>query len=367
MTSKDEKYIRYCFELAKKGLGYTSPNPIVGSVLVVDDEIISEGYHTGFGKPHAEIEAINNAIKKNKTHLLKKATLYVNLEPCCHWGKTPPCVDKIVEVGIKRVVCSMYDPNPKVRGKGIKKLKQKNIYCKVGVLQEEAKELNKFYIKWITKKLPYITIKSAMTFDGKIATPLGYSKWISSDASRDYVHKLRSIYDAVVVGINTVVKDNPKLSSYNKGRDPVRVIVGDINKLNLKNQNYNILDGKVKTIIFTNRKPINKKILINKNLVFYYYENKEIPFSFIFSKLAQEHLISSVLVEGGGETIWRIIRENLVDDYIIFISPKIFGGKHSKTWVEGEGVDEPSKAYSVKFTSIEQIGEDFVIKAKPKN
>ncbi len=360
---KDEVYIKRCFELAKKATGYTSPNPLVGCVIVCNNKIIAEGYHTAFGKPHAEVEAINDAIKNGYKDLLKKATLYVNLEPCSHWGKTPPCVDKIIEVGIKRVVCSMIDPNPLVKGKGIKKLLSKRIECKVGVLEEEAKELNKFYIKWITKKLPYVTIKMASTFDGKVATKKGESKWISNRYSRYYVHKLRSEYDAVLVGINTVVVDNPKLTTHGQGRNPVRIIVGNLKNLKYAHKKYNVFDDKVKTIIFTDEENSNFAKIRFSNTYFYFY-SREIKFKDIFSKLAKDHNVSSVLVEGGPNTVWRILDEKLADDIILFVAPKIFGGINSKTWVEGEGVERITKAINVEFINIESMYGDLIIKAK---
>ncbi len=364
--NKDEEFIRLCFSLAKKGLGYTSTNPVVGAVLVVPrlgNKIIGQGYHTAYGKPHAEVEAINDAIKNGYKDLLKEAVLYVNLEPCCHYGKTPPCVDKIIEVGIKKVVCSMYDVNPVVRKKGIKKLVDAGIDCKVGILEDEAKELNKFYIKWMTKKLPYVTIKVACSLDGKIATYTGDSKWISNKESRDYVHKLRTIYDAVLVGINTVKIDNPYLTSHNKGRNPVRVIVGDISKLSLRKK-YNVFNNETKTIVFTKKNKIVKFFEKFDNTIVYQYKVSSIPFKEILSVLAEKHRISSVLVEGGAETITKFIEENLVDEFIIFFAPKIVGGEKAKTWVEGKGVKYIKDAIEIKINSIEIIDKDFVIKAK---
>jgi len=364
----DEKYIKRCLDLAKKALGYTSPNPLVGAILVHKNKIIGEGYHTAFGRPHAEVEAINDAIKKGNENLIKKSTLYVNLEPCCHWGKTPPCVDKILQFGIKKVVCSMYDPNPKVKTKGIKKLVLNGVKCEVGVLNKEAKELNKFYIKWITKKLPYITIKSAITLDGKIATKTGDSKWIGSEDSRRYVYKLRSIYDAVLVGVNTVLKDNPDLTTHDLGRDPLRVIVGDISKLAKKDfDKYKIFSGWNRTIIFT-RKNKFSNLVVKKfsNVKIFEFKEKLIPFKKILSILANLN-ISSVLVEGGGETIWHLLKEKLVDNFILFVSPKIFGGKDAKTFVEGEGVKFVKDAFKVKIENVEFIGEDLVLKGKPLN
>ena len=366
--NKDEQFIVRCFDLAKKALGYTSPNPIVGAVIVVPElnyKIIGEGYHTAYGKPHAEVEAINNAIKRGYKNLLKKSVLYVNLEPCCHYGKTPPCVDKIIEVGIKKVVCAMYDVNPIVRKKGIKKLLDAGVDCKVGVLEKEAKELNKFYIKWMTKKLPYVTLKVASSLDGKIATYTGDSKWITSQEARKYVYKLRTIYDAVMVGINTIVVDNPRLTSHQNGRNPVRVVVGDVSKLSVKKK-YNIFSNDAKTLIFTKKNKNIKFFEKFENVKIYSYDTKLIPFNLILSVLAKEHNISSVLVEGGGETIWNLIKEKMVDDMIIFFAPKIVGGKDAKTWVEGDGVKYIKDAYNIDIYNIEFLGKDLVLNAKMK-
>jgi diaminohydroxyphosphoribosylaminopyrimidine deaminase/5-amino-6-(5-phosphoribosylamino)uracil reductase len=364
--NKDEEFIRLCFSLARKGLGYTSPNPIVGAVLVVprlNNKIIGQGYHTAYGKPHAEIEAINDAIRNGYKDLLKEAVLYVNLEPCCHYGKTPPCVDKIIEVGIKKVVCSMYDVNPVVRKKGIKKLVDAGVDCKVGVLEKEAKELNKFYIKWMTKKLPYVTVKVACSLDGKIATYTGDSKWISSKKSRDYVHKLRTIYDAVLVGINTVKIDNPYLTSHNKDRNPIRVIVGDVSKLSLFKK-YNVFNNETKTIVFTKKSKKTKFFEKIDNITIYQYKVSDITFKEILSTLAEKHLTSSILVEGGAETITKLIEENLVDDLMVFLAPKIIGGKNAKTWVEGKGVRYVKDAYKLKIERIEIIDQDLVLTTK---
>ncbi len=365
--NKDEEFIKLCFSLAKKGLGYTSPNPIVGAVLTVPrlgNKIIGQGYHSAYGEPHAEVEAINDAIKNGYKDLLKEAVLYVNLEPCCHYGKTPPCVDKIIEVGIKKVVCSMYDVNPVVRKKGIKKLTQAGVECKVGVLENEAKELNKFYIKWMTKRLPYVTIKVASSLDGKIATYTGDSKWISCKQSREYVHQLRTIYDAVLVGINTVKVDNPYLTAHKVGRNPTRIIVGDLSKLLLKR--YNVFNNEAKTIVFTKKSKNVKFFEKFDNLTIYQYKISRISFKEILSVLAQEYFISSVLVEGGADTITMLLEENLADDLIIFFAPKIIGGKDAKTFFEGEGVKYIKDAYELKINKIEVIGQDLVITAKFK-
>jgi diaminohydroxyphosphoribosylaminopyrimidine deaminase/5-amino-6-(5-phosphoribosylamino)uracil reductase len=367
MTSlEDKKYLSLCLELAKKGEGKTSPNPMVGCVIVKNGKIIGKGYHKSFGKPHAEIEAINSV--KNKS-LLRGATLYVNLEPCCHWGKTPPCVDSIIKYGIKNVVCCTLDPNPIVNGKGIKKLRNNNIFCKTGILANDAKKLNKHYFKWIKTGLPYVTIKSAVTLDGKISTFDGNSKWISSEKSRKYVYSLRTKYDAILVGLNTVLIDNPSLTSHGFGKNPIRIVVGNINKIPVsKIPEYKIFNDGNETIFVTPKK-LKYKVLLEKfknvkiveitgdikNNSRYNINPKEIFSNIIFSS------ITSVLVEGGGETVWNFINSGLADDFVLFISPKIFGGRDAKTFVEGSGVATPNEAFKVKFDKVQVFGEDILV------
>ncbi|MBZ0199731.1 MAG: bifunctional diaminohydroxyphosphoribosylaminopyrimidine deaminase/5-amino-6-(5-phosphoribosylamino)uracil reductase RibD, partial [Ignavibacteriaceae bacterium] len=214
----DESYIKLAIEIAKKGNGNVSPNPLVGCVIVKDDRIIGAGFHERFGESHAEVNAIENSKED-----VKGSTLYVNLEPCSHIGKTAPCVDRIIEKKIKRVEIGTLDMNPLVSGKGIKKLMSKGIDIKVGVLEKECIALNKFFFKFISQKLPYVTLKAAQTIDGKIADFSGDSKWISCSSSRRYVHEMRSKYDAVFVGMGTVKKDDPSLTvRLAEGRNPKR-------------------------------------------------------------------------------------------------------------------------------------------------
>lgn len=359
--NKTEKLMKMCLELAKKGKGFVSPNPLVGCVIVKNNKTIGRGYHKFFGGPHAEIEAIKSV--KNKREL-KGSTLVINLEPCCHFGKTPPCVDAIIKAGIKRVICAMRDPNPLVAGKGIAIMQKNGINCEVGVLEKEAGDLNKFFIKWITKKIPYITIKAATTLDGKIATISGESKWITSPPARDFVHKLRSEYDAVLVGLNTIIKDNPRLTSHGKGRNPARLIVGDISKISV---NSNVFNGETRTIFFSPVQPKNsviRKLEMEGKIEIFYSSKKSggnMNFRDIFKKIAQLN-ISSVLVEGGGETIWNVVSENLADDFFVFVAPKIFGGREAKTFVEGEGVGAPDRAIKLKFKEASFMGKDILIK-----
>ncbi|MDD4047507.1 MAG: bifunctional diaminohydroxyphosphoribosylaminopyrimidine deaminase/5-amino-6-(5-phosphoribosylamino)uracil reductase RibD, partial [Clostridia bacterium] len=217
------KYMSKAIELAQKGLGYTSPNPLVGTVIVKENRIIGEGYHQYYGGAHAEINAFNNA-----TENVQGATLYVTLEPCSHYGKTPPCVKAIIEKKISKVVIGMMDPNPIVAGNGMKNLKEHGIEVVCGILEDKVKQLNEIYIKYITTKLPFCILKTAMTLDGKIASSIGDAKWITNEESRKYVHEIRHKVSGIMVGIGTVLADNPKLTTRlenKKGKDPIRIIV----------------------------------------------------------------------------------------------------------------------------------------------
>ncbi|MFQ3675152.1 MAG: bifunctional diaminohydroxyphosphoribosylaminopyrimidine deaminase/5-amino-6-(5-phosphoribosylamino)uracil reductase RibD [Endomicrobiia bacterium] len=368
MNKSDEKYLNLCLKLAKKGERKTFPNPMVGCVIVKNDKIIGKGYHKAFGMPHAEIEAINSV--KNKQEL-RDSTLYVNLEPCSHWGKTPPCVDSIIKSGIKRVVCATLDPNPLVNGNGIKKLEVNGVKCEVGILEKKSLKLNKKYFNWLKNRpLPRFTIKSAITLDGKIATYTGNAKWISSEKSRKYSYKLRTKYNAIMVGINTVLNDNPALTSHNYGKNPVRIILGNINRI--KNpRKYKVFTDGLPTIFVTYKTPKNKVLLEKyknvkileitankKNKCVNKIDLKQVFLNPLFSS------ITSVLVEGGGETVWNVIESGIATDFILFVAPKIFGGSGAKTFVEGCGVRNPQEAINVKFDKIERVGTDLIIKGK---
>lgn len=322
----NETLIRRCIELAKKGTGFVSPNPLVGCVIVKNDEIIAEGWHQKFGENHAEVNAINSALSKHID--LKGASLYVNLEPCTHYGKTPPCADKIIEHKFKEVIIGTKDANPLVAGKGIANLKKNKIKVTVGVLEEKCYELNKFYFKNIKTKLPYITLKAAQTLDSKIADAEGNSKWISSQESRKLVHKLRSEYDAVLVGKNTVEKDNPSLTvRHVKGRNPYRIVINKELTLNLSS---NLFSDKYsdKTIVISGKEPDEfltrifeqRKIKVIQAKL----KNDMIDLKDAMKKLSKAG-ISSLLVEGGAFTFTEFIKNKLVDEMLIFISPTVMG------------------------------------------
>lgn len=340
-----------CFKLALKGAGSVSPNPLVGCVIVKNGKIISEGWHKKYGGFHAERDAITKALKKGVN--LKGAALYVNLEPCVHYGKTPPCSDLIIENKISEVVIGSKDPYKKVSGKGIRKLKKAGIKVKTGILEPEAIELNKFFIKYVTTGLPYITLKAAQTIDGKIADDKYRSKWISSATSRKTVHKLRAVYDAVLVGTNTLIYDDPKLNVRGvKGRDPFRIIIDKSLNLKEKYKVFKYTDGK--TIVLFSEKTDKNKIADypGDGITFIpcRIKNGRLDLNDALKKLARLN-IASILVEGGAYTYNEFLKNDMADEVIIFIAPKIMGkgikafnekqlfGKFSETDYSASGTD----------------------------
>lgn len=340
--SIDHKYMALAIALAKRAEGMTSPNPMVGAVIVKNGRIVGRGYHKRAGLAHAEINALRQAGAKTKG-----ATLYVTLEPCDHFGRTPPCTAAIIKSGIKLVVIAMRDPNPVNNGSGIKKLSRHGIKTKVGLLARDAEAMNKPYIKFITKKIPFVTVKVAQSLDGKIATKTGDSKWISSGDSRRYVHELRRIADAVMVGANTVRRDDPLLlSRLSQGKQPVRVIVGG----------RSALPRQAKVFLDPHKAPV---ILVRPAGRF----GKKVDLKKLLMALAKRGIIN-ILVEGGGELIAGLVKENLVDRFLVFIAPKIIGGRDAKTAVEGNGVEKIRDALGLKNMSVKRFKEDILIEAE---
>lgn len=310
----DNFYMQRCFDLAKNGSGRVSPNPLVGSVIVCKDTIIGEGYHKNFGESHAEVNAI--ASVKDKS-LLRDATLYVNLEPCSHWGKTPPCADKIIETGIPKVVIANIDPFPEVSGRGIQKLRDAGIDVTTGVMQDEGYKLNKRFFTFHTLKRPYIILKWAQTSDGYIARKDFSSKWISNKYSRLLVHYWRSQEDAIMVGTNTALHDNPKLTAREMGgRNLLRIVID--RTLRLPN-NLNLFNGEAPTIVFTEKEQPN-----SKNLEFIALDfNKNFPYN-ILAELHNKN-VHSVLIEGGTNLLTSFISQGLWDEARVFTGKTIFG------------------------------------------
>ena len=358
-NTNHNKFMRLAVELAKRGQGKVAPNPMVGCVIVENNKIVSTGYHHCFGGAHAEIDALNK-IKNIKS--LRGCVMYVTLEPCSHYGKTPPCTDRIIKSGIKTVITAIKDPNPIVSGKGIRKLKQNNIRVVAGILPDECRELNKVFIKNVTAGLPYAVIKSAVSIDGKICANSGDSKWISSTKSREYVHELRAQSDAVLVGINTVINDNPELTAHGKGKNPVRIIIDPEMKISIRAKVIKNNDGITVLVVSEScsaekQFPGNVRIMrVRKN------RHGELDFRLLMKQLYDKYNIYSVLIEGGGETNAAAIRAGVVDEINLFVSPKLIGGREAKTFVEGPGIFNVSSALPVKFAGSELIGTDLLLK-----
>jgi len=353
-----EKYMNLAFNLAKKAKGKTSPNPMVGAIVVKNGRIIGRGYHQKAGLSHAEVIALDQAGAK-----AQGASLYVTLEPCTHFGKTPPCVHRIIASGVKEVIIGMVDPNPKNNGKGIEILRQNKIKVKVGFLEDELRTLNAVFIKYISKRIPFITVKVGQSLDGKIATRTGDSKWVTSDKSRSYAHKLRSEFDAVMVGVNTVLRDNPRLSPWLSDRRLIKIVVDS--QLSTP-QDANIFSKDSPVIIATlpalpGQETENREILAKKAKILEVKEKEgQINLKDMMKKLAHEG-IANILVEGGGTLLGSLFDEGLVDRVLFFISPKIIGGKEAISSVMGQGVVRADRAIKLKQVTLKHIGEDFLV------
>jgi diaminohydroxyphosphoribosylaminopyrimidine deaminase/5-amino-6-(5-phosphoribosylamino)uracil reductase len=321
----DEYYMKLALRLARRGLGKTSPNPMVGAVIVKNSKIIGQGYHQRFGGPHAEVNAIKNAKGD-----INGATLYVTLEPCCHKGKkTPPCLDTLLKYQWKRVVIGTIDPNPRVNGRSVEILKRKGVETKVGVLKEECQKLNEAYFKYIQTGIPFVTVKFAQTLDGRIATATGDSRWISSETSLKWAHRLRSQHDAVLVGVDTVLKDDPQLTvRLVKGRTPLRIVADSKLRIPLKAKVLKE-QGMAHTIVASTSKANQKKLAALKRMGIGVLTIKKdndgmVDLRALLRVLGRQN-ISSVLVEGGATTITSFTRQRLADKVIVIIAPKIIG------------------------------------------
>jgi len=359
----DEYYMGMALKLAVKAKGNTSPNPLVGALVVKAGKIIGRGFHAKAGFAHAEIVALDEAGKA-----AKGATLYVTLEPCAHTGRTPPCVNRIIASGIKEVVVGMIDPNPLNNGKGVTLLKESNIKVRVGVLNEQLKEINESFIKYITTGIPFVTVKVAESLDGRIATRTGDSKWISSDKSRAFAHRIRKDYDAIMVGVNTVLRDNPSLNPWFSKKKLIKIIV-DSNLSISENSNIFAADSQVIIITLPSRpgqETENRKNLAAKARILEVKEKVgQINLRDALKKLAGLQ-ISNIIVEGGGTLIGSLFDERLVDKILFFISPKIIGGKEAVSSVMGNGIKRIDQAIKLQDLKIRRFGEDLLVRAKVK-
>jgi len=354
----DARYMRLALRLALRGAGRSSPNPMVGAVVVRGGRIIATGYHPRAGGDHAEIVALKRAGEG-----ARGATLYLNLEPCDHQGRTPPCTLGLIRSGVKRVVAGMVDPNPLVSGRGIRRLRRAGTQVQVGLLEAECRRLNEAFVKYITRRVPFVVLKLAASLDGRIATSTGDSKWITGRSARSYVHRLRDQTDAVLVGVGTVVADNPRLTCrLPGGRDPWRVILDSHLRIPLTARLFH-QRGPEKTIIVTAPRAPRKKVqaieaygarVWNFPLV-----REKIPIAPVLRRLGRMGLLS-VMIEGGMVTATAALRERLVDKVLFFYAPKIIGGA-GKSMVDALGIRRVSQAQKVRDVEVRRLGEDLLV------
>ncbi len=364
VESSDAFWMRRALQLARKRLGWTSPNPPVGAVLVKEGHLIAEGLHEGAGKPHAEAVALANAGEQ-----AKGATLYVTLEPCDHYGRTPPCTQAIIAAGIRRVVVGTIDPNPIVKGKGVARLQEAGIEVTVGVLEEEAKALIAPFAKFITQRLPFVTLKLAMSVDGKIATRTGQSQWLTGELARRYAHRLRHEHDAVMVGVGTVLTDNPQLTvRLIRGRvkQPVRVVVDSFARTPPTAAVIHSAPSPC-IIAVTEQAPfdrVKKLEEVGATVWRLPADSKgQVELLALLRRLA-EHEIVSVLVEGGSELAGSFVAQRLIDQLVLFVAPLVLGGRGAVPAIGGEGVATLQEALRLQNLRWHRVGDDWVLTAK---
>ncbi|GAB3044572.1 bifunctional diaminohydroxyphosphoribosylaminopyrimidine deaminase/5-amino-6-(5-phosphoribosylamino)uracil reductase RibD [Virgibacillus ainsalahensis] len=358
-----EFYMDLALNNAKAMKGQTDPNPLVGSVIVNDNRIVGIGTHLKAGEPHAEIHALRMAGEK-----AKNGTIYVTLEPCSHHGRTGPCAEAIVEAGIKKAVIATLDPNPLVAGTGVKILEDAGIEVDVGVREEEARIMNEVFNKFIMQKKPFVTLKAGITLDGKVATHSFSSKWVTSEEARLDVHQLRSENMAILVGINTVMKDDPMLTArIPNGRNPIRVVLDSTLKIPLDYQL--ITDKQAETWIFTSRKydREKRKTLEDSGIAVIETSGSTSVNPKEVVQILGEKGISSVFIEGGGNINASFLENQLIDKVVLYFAPKLAGGKDAPTFLEGTGIDQMKDAVELTDTDIIKIGKDFKFTGYPSH
>ena len=365
-ANEHERYMARALELAARGAGWTNPNPQVGAVIVKDGRIIGEGWHTAYGKLHAEREALAHC-----TEDPRGATIYVTLEPCCHWGKTPPCTEAIIEAGIARVVVGAPDPNPLVAGKGFEVLREAGIEVIEDVLLNECRAIDEVFFHYIQTGLPLVIAKYAMTLDGKIATRTGASRWITSDVARMRVHEDRHQYAAIMVGIGTVLADDPELTSRIPGKEtknPLRVVVDSSARTPLTSKLVQTV-YEAPTLVAVSAQAPQKRITALEEagcevFVSPVAEHNRVDLSALLAYLGKEKAIDSVIVEGGATLLWSFFSQSLVDRVQAYIAPKIFGGADAPSPVQGLGVETPANAIQCNTPTITQLGQDILLECE---
>ncbi|WP_041445283.1 bifunctional diaminohydroxyphosphoribosylaminopyrimidine deaminase/5-amino-6-(5-phosphoribosylamino)uracil reductase RibD [Syntrophobotulus glycolicus] len=357
-SDQDKFYMQRALDLAEMAEGRTSPNPMVGCLIVKDGLIIGEGYHQKAGTPHAEVHALTAAGKR-----ASGADVYVTLEPCSHFGRTPPCCDALIQAGVKRVFVALVDPNPLVRGKGIQKMRAAGIEVFTGLLENEAAKLNEPFVKAMKTNLPFVLYKSASTADGKTASCTGDSRWITNDLSRKYVHELRNSYDVIMVGSKTILQDNPQLTCrIAGGRHPVRLIVDGTLSIPEEARLLSLSEGS--TIIATTRaaspKKIDKLKKIRNNIeVWVYSEERYVPLKTLMQDILEKGY-QSVLLEGGGTLAGQMIAEKLVDKVNLFIAPKIIG-QSSFSPISGFCINSMADAVMIREMEMKEFAGDILL------
>jgi diaminohydroxyphosphoribosylaminopyrimidine deaminase/5-amino-6-(5-phosphoribosylamino)uracil reductase len=357
----DERFMRIALELAHKGEGEVNPNPLVGAVVVRNGEIVGQGYHHSFGGPHAEVFALDEA-----GDAARGSALYVTLEPCSHHGKTPPCTERIIAAKIARVIIACRDPNPLVNGHGIERIRAAGIEVTEGVLEEEARRANEIFFKFITTGRPFVQLKLAESLDGKIATRTGDAKWISGADSRTEVHRLRRRFAAVLVGVGTVLADDPRLTvRHVEGKNPLRIVLDGRGRILLE---ATLLREEGRTIVVTATMSREKEeALLSLGTEVWRLPGKggSINLSAFLQRLGEEK-IDSLLVEGGGQTAATFLKANLVDKVAFFIAPILIGGRDAIPSIGGVGVGQVSEALHLKQIEIKRMGEDLLVTGYPE-
>ena len=353
--------MRRALALAARARGQTSPNPLVGAVIVKEGQIVGEGYHRAAGGTHAEVHAINHA-----GAAADGGALYVTLEPCPHYGRTPPCTETIIQSGIARVFAAHVDPNPKVGGKGIQELEKAGVHVNVGLCEPEARRLNEVFIKYIRTNRPFVIIKSAMSLDGKIATRSGESQWISSEASRLEGHEIRNSVDAVLVGVNTVINDNPSLTTRlpeRVGKDPARIVVDSECRTPPTAKIFNP-DSEANTIIATTKRASEERITRLEAAGARVSVVEEVDNRVCFSSLMHAlgcQGITSVLIEGGAKINASALNAGIVDKIVFFVAPKLIGGADAPSPIGGEGIQRLAEAHVLRDVNVKSIDGDILI------
>ncbi len=357
----DRNWMRRALDLAARARGRTSPNPMVGAVIVKDDQVVGEGFHAYAGSDHGEVAALREA-----EAAAAGATLYVSLEPCCHHGRTPPCADQIVHAGIRRVVAACEDPNPSVSGRGIAALRDAGITVEVGILGNEAARLNEAFFKHVRTGLPFVTLKVAASLDGKIATRTGESRWITGESARRRVHQLRNEVDAVLVGIGTVLRDDPFLTTrlgIAEQRDPIRVIVDNLSRLPLRAKAVNRASTAPTLLAVSQMAPRSKlEALEREGVQVIVVENspRRVSLERLMDALGKRGILS-VMIEGGAEINASALREGIVDKVLVFLAPILIGGKSTPTAVGGDGIESLGQALRLRDVRIERFDDDILV------